>query len=148
MRDERKWIAAAAVLGVGAPLIACFGLVVTLCASLLVGRFLPGWAFSMLWTVGLVATCVPLWYLVRRCVRVGAWRTLLLGLGMASLVAIASYVLGAVSQAVRPGINGMAGTAWVFLGYLLGFTCLACLVMGAIALRTTHSAEISLSPRD
>jgi hypothetical protein len=80
-------------------------------------------------------------------VEVGAWRTLLLGLGVASLAAIASYALGEVTQAIRPGINGMAGTAWVFLGYLLGFTCLVCLVMGAIAIRTRRLAEISVPTR-
>jgi hypothetical protein len=125
----------------GAPLIAGLGLVVTWEVSVLVGRFLPLWAFWMLWTSGLIGSCVLLWYLVRRCVNVGSWRTLLLGLGVASLAAIASYTLGAVTQAVRPGINGMAGIAWVFLGYLLGFTCLLCLVMGAIAIRTRHSAQ-------
>jgi hypothetical protein len=77
-------------------------------------------------------------------VEVGAWRTLLLGLGVASLAAIASYALGEVTQAIRPGINGMAGTAWVFLGYLLGVTCLVCLVMGAIAIRSRRLAKISV----
>jgi hypothetical protein len=141
MPDERRWIGAAVTLGVGAPLIAGLGLLMTLLASLLIGRFLPQWAFLALWTLGLIGTCVPLWYLVGRCVDVGAWRTLLLGIGAASLAAIASYVLGAVTQAIRPGINGMAGTAWVFLGYLLGFTCLMCLVMGAIAIKTRESRE-------
>jgi hypothetical protein len=131
-------------LGVGAPFIAGLGLVVTLYASLLVGGFLPQWAFWMLWTGGLIGTCVPLWYLVSRCVNVGAWRTLSLGLGTASVAAIASYALGAVTQAIRPGINGMAGVAWVFLGYLLGFTCLVCLVMGAVAIRTRHSGGMSV----
>jgi hypothetical protein len=75
---------------------------------------------------------------------VGAWSTLLLGLGVASLAAIASYALGAATQAIRPGVNGMAGTAWIFLGYLLGLTCLVCLVMGAIAVRIRHPAEVSV----
>lgn len=132
---ERRWIAAAAALAVGVPLIAGAGLALTMVATALLGRFLPVWGFWSLWAAGCVATAVAVWFLVRRCVRVGGWRTLGLGVGAGMIIPIASYALGAVTQAVRPGVNGMAGIAWEFLAYPFGLALLLALIMGAIAIR-------------
>lgn len=132
---ERRWIVAAAVLAAGVPLIAGVGLALTMVATALLGRFLPGWGFWLLWLGGCGATAVAVWFLVRRCVRIGGWRTLGLGVGTGMIIPIASYTLGAVTQAVRPGANGMAGIAWEFLAYPFGVSLLLALVMGAIAIR-------------
>jgi hypothetical protein len=136
-RTGRRWLTAGLVMGGGSLLIAGVGPSVTLAVSLLVGRFLPERLFSLLWLSGAAVSCVLLWFLVRRCVRAGGWRSLLVGVGVMAVVGLACSGLGVLTQSVRPGVNGMAGAGWVVVGYELGLVALLVLAMGFIAMRTT-----------
>jgi hypothetical protein len=123
------------MLAAGIPAAVCVGTGVTLALSLLIGRYLPEWAFAALWLAGASATCLLLWLLVARCVAAERWRALLPGIGVAGVAAAACWTLGAVTQAIRPGVNGMSGIGWIIIGYALAAAAIVGLVMGAIAIR-------------
>jgi hypothetical protein len=134
------------MLAAGVPAAVCVGAGATLTLSLLIGRYLPGWAFAALWLAGASATCLLLWLLVARCVEAERWRALLPGVGVLGAAAAASWILGALTQALRPGVNGMAGIGWIIIGYVLAAATIVELAMGAIAIRLVAGHSASLQP--
>jgi hypothetical protein len=144
--EEHRGLVAALALGAGVPFAVFVGLGLTLGASLIIGRFLPEPAFTIMWLLGSVATCVMLWFLVRAVARAGGWRSLAYGLGAAAIIAAASYALGVLTQSVRPGVNGMAGIAWILLGYVLGLSVIVALIMGVVAMRSGAKGAAASTP--
>jgi hypothetical protein len=149
--DKNRWIVAAAALAVGVPVVTVVGAILTSITGAILGLVTfgspPAWALPTMLVAGCLETCVLLWLLVERCVRVGSWRTLVLGLGGVGVFAVASYALGALTQAFAPSPNGMAGLAWIILGYLLGILVIVGFVMGAVAIRV-NTARLAVSARD
>jgi hypothetical protein len=150
--NSRQWVVAAAALAVGVPVVTVIGAILTSITGAIVGLLTfgspPTWTLQALLVAGCLETCVLLWFLVGRCVRVGGWRTLGVGLGGVGVFAVASYALGTLSQAVAPpSTNGMAGTAWIVLGYLLGVLIVLAFIMGALVIRI-DVARSEVSTRD
>lgn len=139
--ERWRWLLWAAALAVGVPAVVGVGLAVTVLTGIGVSSAFgtPSTAVSvLLWVAGFAATCVPLWLLVRHTVRVGRWRSLLLGLGLVLLLAAVACGLGWLEQALRPA-NPMSGVGSTILAFVLVLFAAVALLMGALAIRFDSS---------
>jgi hypothetical protein len=140
MRDWLKRhpaVTAALALVIGLPGVVVGALVLMLVFMwTLQTRVLPAGApiSPWSWAVAFALTCVPMWFLVRFCARLGGWAGLGLGLGAVAVVAAGFWVLGSVEQALQPD-NGMAGVGSGILTYILGLFDVVALLMGAVMLK-------------
>jgi hypothetical protein len=128
-------IAGALWLALGLPVVVAAGLGATLLVGLAVQTWLlpPDAPLSpLLWVGGFVLTCIPLWLLVGRCIRLGGMPGVALGLGILVVVAIGLSALGCLEQLLEPQ-NGMAGIGEVILMIILGLFAAVALGMALLA---------------
>jgi hypothetical protein len=133
---SRSWLLAAIGLGMGLPVIV---------VAVTSGAVASAWFIQTritssdtplspwLWVVTFAIIAVASWLLVAWCVRVGGWRTLGFGLGVAALLALCSSALGSLQARMYPG-NGMAGVGAGILAWLIGACAVVVFAMGAIVI--------------
>jgi hypothetical protein len=107
-----------------------------------------------LWVVTFAVMGVASLLLVRWAVRLGGWRTLGFGLGVAALFAVCFSALGSWQAWMRPD-NPMAGVGAGILAWLIGACAVVVFAMGAVVIavdrwrssrRTDATANIERDP--
>ena len=146
----RPWLVGAIALAIGLPVIIVAGIVATIFSEwaseglfLAPGATLGPWT----WAVTFVAISVAIWFLVRRCVCVGGWRTLGAGVGAVLVFAIGSAGMGEIEQRMQPN-NGMAGVGGGIMAWFLAIFAVVVLVMGAIAIALDRAPRSGSSDSD